>query len=190
MAYIDTPRTDAGNATYLTNGHNIDNLSVEPSFLSPSKKKDDLVSQLRNNRGLPLETPRSRAPFANRRNIPTVPAPGEFTPLLKSAAKNNILRKGKENGFPHTPAFLKAGYKATDSPALPVAESSVVYGDDTGSSIGTRDEGTPVPRMVSSSEHSTPLAVLPKRNGEVVLADQGNILTLREQENVISVQSD
>ena len=178
MAYIETPRTDAGNATYLTNGYNVENLSVEGSFLSPSKGKDDLLSQLRNNRGHNLKTPRTRAPLVDRRNLPAALAQSEFTPLLKSVGKKNLLRRGQANGAPQTPAFLKPGYNGNaDSPALPGAESSMVYGEGAG-------EGTPMPQNASSSAQSTPLAVLPKRDATGVLVDQGNMMTLREQENV------
>lgn len=183
MAYIETPRTDAGNATYISNAHNLENFSVENSFLSPSKSRDDVVSQLRNGRGLSLKTPRSRVPFTDRQNLPKAPR-GEFTPLLKSAARNSMLRKTKLSGAPQTPAFLKAGYHETNSPALPAPEISGLYGDDTGSSIGVDGDGTPVPQIASSSAQSTPLAVLPKRDDGGVVADQGNMMTLREQENV------
>ena len=184
MAFIDTPRTDAGNATYLDLGHNIQALSAENSFLSPVKKQSDLLTELRNHRGAALKTPRTRNPFADRRNLPPAPAQNEFTPLLKSVTKRNASRVGKENAVPQTPAFLKAGYQAKDSPALQPPESSVLYGDETGSDVGAADEATPLPQMASSSAQSTPMPVLPKRNGNGVLQDQGNIMTLREQENV------
>lgn len=184
MAYIETPQTDAGNATYMSNAHNLEDFSVENSFLSPSKTRDDLVSQLRNGRGISLKTPRSRVPFADRPNLHKGPFRGEFTPLLKSAARNNMLKKGKISGAPQTPAFLKAGYKDSDSPGLPQQEVSGLYGDETGSSTGASGDGTPVPQIASSSAQSTPLAVLPKRDAGGVLTDQGNMMTLREQENV------
>lgn len=98
-----------------------------------------------------------------------------------------MLRKGKLSGAPQTPAFLKAGYQETNSPALPTAEISGLYGDDTGSSVGVDGDGTPVPQVASSSAQSTPLAVLPKRDAGGVLADQGNMMTLREQENVCAI---
>ncbi|KAL9002018.1 MAG: hypothetical protein Q9188_005035 [Gyalolechia gomerana] len=185
MAYIETPRTDPGNSTYMPNGYGLDDFSAENTFLSPSKKENDLVSQLRHGRGISLKTPRSRAPFGDRRNLPVVPAQGEFTPLLKSVAKKN-LQRGKLNGVPETPAFLKKGYRGSDSPALPSATPGA-YSEDTGSSVGVTDnDGTPVPQIASSSAQATPLAVLPKRDAEGILTDQGNILTLREQENIIN----
>ena len=186
MAYADTPRTDA-DATYLTNGHNLENFSVENSFLSPLKGEDDLASHMRNGRGVSLKTPRARVPFADRRNLPTVTGRGEFTPLLQSVARKNIERNAKINGAPETPAFLKASYKGDDSPALPGAEASALYGSDLGSSFLGENDGTPVPQVASSSAQSTPLAVLPKRDATSVLNDQGNIMTLREQENVSSI---
>ena len=180
MAYIDTPRTDAGNATYMTDGYNIENLSLANSFMSPLKKQDDLMLQLPNNRGVSLKTPRGRGPLTDRRNPPQA----EFTPLLKSVTKKNQLRRDKENGLPQTPAFLKPGYKVNDSSVLPALENSVVYEEDTGSSVGPHDDAMSMPQISTSSAQSTPLAALPRRNGEGAAADQGNLLTLREQENV------
>lgn len=180
MAYLDTPRTDAGNLTYLSNGHAIDALSAEPSFLSPVKTQSDLLSQLRSNRGVSLKTPRSRAPLGDRRNLP---AQAEFTPLLKSVTKRNTVKIGKENGVPNMPAFLKPGYKGQDSPALQVPEISVVYGDESGS-FAAVEEATPLPPPASSSAQSTPVPVLPKRDANGMLTEQGNMMTLREQENV------
>lgn len=185
MAYIDTPRTEA-DATYMTNGHNLENFSIENSLLSPLKGKDDLAAHMRNGRGISLKTPRVRVPFADRRNLPAAPGRGEFTPLLQSVAKRNLERNSKMNGAPETPAFLKASYKGGDSPALPGAEASGIYGSDFSSSVLGENDGTPVPQVTSSSAQSTPLAVLPKRDATGVLNDQGNVMTLREQENVRS----
>ncbi|KAL8716883.1 MAG: hypothetical protein Q9225_005817 [Loekoesia sp. 1 TL-2023] len=184
MTFTETPRTDAGNSTYIPNGYGLDDFSAENTFLSPSKRENDLVSQLRHGRGINLKTPRSRAPFGDRRNLPVAPVQGEFTPLLKSVAKKD-LQRNKPNGVPETPAFLKKGYKGADSPALPSATPGA-YSENTGSSVGVTDEGTPVPQIASSSAQATPLAALPKRDAEGVLTDQGNVLTLREQENIIN----
>lgn len=183
MAYIETPRTDAGNATYMSNAHNLENFSVEPSLLSPLKRKDDLVAQMRNGRGVSLKTPRARVPFSDRRNLPGVPGRGEFTPLLQSVARKNLERNGKLSGGPETPAFLKASYQGGNTPVLPGADVSAVYGSDFGSSVLVDGEGTPMPQVASSAQ-LTPLAVLPKRDATGVLTDQGNLMTLREQENV------
>lgn len=180
MAYIETPRTDIGNATFMTNGHNLEDFSVEGSFVAPSKGKDDLFQQVRKGGGLNLKTPRTRNPLGDRRNPPNN---REFTPLLKSVAKNNLNRANKPKGVPQTPIFLKDGYKSADTPALPRAESSRIYGEDTVSLAGDEDDGTPVPQVASSSAQCTPLA-LPNRDAGGVLTAEGNAMTLREQENV------
>ncbi|KAI9822425.1 MAG: hypothetical protein M1827_000144 [Pycnora praestabilis] len=188
---IDTPHTEAGNATHLTHAGDFD-FSMENSFQSPSKDNNDLIKQMQNSRkGINLKTPRSRAPFGDRRNLLAPPAHGEFTPLLKSVTKSNLLRQqsnGKENGIPHTPAFLKPGYKNADSPALPAESSGIYGGDNTGSSFEGEDgESTPVPQVASSSAASTPLAMLPRRDGGGgVLTDGANVMTLREQEQTIN----
>lgn len=182
MAYIETPRTDVGNASFMTNGHNFEDFSVENSFVAPSKGNHQLLQRARKSRGLNLNTPRARNPLADRRNPPHVP-PGEFTPLLKSVTKNNLNRNNKSKGVPQTPAFLKDGYKGADTPALPGAESSRIYGEETGSLAGADDDGTPIPQVATSSAQSTPLA-LPNRDAGGVLTAEGNAMTLREQENV------
>ena len=184
MAYLETPRTDAGNATFVNHGHDFENFSVEHSILSPIKKSEDIVSLMRNERGTTLKTPRARAPLADRRNLPAARKSSEFTPLLQSVTKKNFERHGKGNGIPETPAFLKAGYRGNESPALPGGDPSAVYGSDFGSSVLGENGSTPMPQVSSSSAQSTPLATLPKRDAMGVLNDQGNLMTLREQENV------
>ncbi len=184
MAYLDTPGTEA-DATYMTNGHNLENLSIENSILSPLKRKDGgLIDHIRAGRDISLKTPRARVPFADRRNLPAVPGRVEFTPLLQSVARKNLQRQGKLSGAPETPAFLKSSYQGSDSPALPGVDQSGVYGSDLGSSLLGDNDGTPIPQVTSSSAQSTPFAVLPKRDAAGILADQGNVMTLREQENV------
>ena len=184
MAYIETPRTDTANATFVNNGHDFENFSVEHSVLSPIKRSEDIVSLMRNERGISLKTPRARPPLADRRNLPAARKSSEFTPLLQSVTKRNFERTGKSNGVPETPAFLKAGYRGNESPALPGGDTSAVYGSEFGSSVLGENGNTPMPQVASSSAQSTPLAVLPKRDTTGVLNDQGNLMTLREQENV------
>ena len=184
MDYIDTPQTDAGNAARKSNAYDLENISIaESSFSSPSKHKDDLMSEISKARGTSLKTPRSRVPFTDRRNLPTT-SRGDFTPLLKSVVKNNVLRKSKLGGDgPQTPAFLKDGYVDSNSVALPTVES-VLYEEDTQSSAERLGNGSPVPQFVSSSIASTPLPELSKRDAGGVLTGQGSMMTLREQENV------
>ena len=70
---LDTPRTNIGDATYLSRQPDFD-ISQELSFQSPSKDAN-LLQQLRNGGRPSLRTPRdtatnSRAPFTDRRNLP------------------------------------------------------------------------------------------------------------------------
>ena len=165
--FVDTPRTDAVDRTRFT----IPDLSELPSFQAPAGK-DDLMKAVRNqgNRQHVFATPSARAPLASRHR--QMPNKNEFTPLLKSATKNRMMlgREEKENGVMATPAALKPGFQLS-SPNVPEASSI-----DNSSMISDR---TPVADVNSSSfENSTPMA-LPK--GQL---DNGNVLTLREQEAV------
>ncbi|KAF4637938.1 hypothetical protein G7Y89_g158 [Cudoniella acicularis] len=182
-AGLDTPRTNIGDATYLSNQQFDFDISQEQSFQSPSKDNNNLVQQLQNGRRGAIKTPRSRVALSDRRNLPAGLGGGEFTPLLKSATRNSALRNGKENSL-QTPGFLKPGGLDNipeDLSPLPVMGSSI-YGD---SRNGSYMAGTPIPQIDSSSTASTPMALLPRRNeGPGVLQD-GNQLSLREQENVI-----
>ncbi|KAL9596184.1 MAG: hypothetical protein Q9219_005970 [cf. Caloplaca sp. 3 TL-2023] len=184
MAVSDTPGTYSGNSSHISNGNDLDDFSVENTFLAPLRKENNLVSPLRHGRSIGIRTPRFRAPFGDRRNLPNASVQGEFTPLLKSVARKN-LRMGKSQGVPETPVFLKKGYKSADSSALPYATPSA-YGENTASSLGVTEDGLPEPPIASSSAQATPLAAVPKKNAEGVLTEQGNVLTLREQENVIN----
>ncbi|KAG4443131.1 hypothetical protein IFR05_001363 [Cadophora sp. M221] len=181
---LDTPRTNLGDATYLSTQHLDFDISQEQSFQSPSKDNNNLVQQLQNGRrgAINLKTPRSRATLGDRRNLPAGLGGGEFTPLLKSATRNSALRIGKEN-IPATPAFLKPGGLSNIPEDLsPVPHGSSVFGD---SRNETYMAGSPMPHIDSSSTASTPMVLLPRRNeGPGVLQD-GNQLSLREQENVI-----
>ena len=183
---LDTPRTNIGDGTFLSNQQLDFDISQEQSFQSPSKDNNNLIQQLQNGRrgAINLKTPRSRVALSNRRNLPAGLGGGEFTPLLKSATRNSALRNGKEN-VPATPAFLRPGGLDNipeDFSPLPLMGSSI-YGQD--SRNGSYMAGTPIPQIDSSSTASTPMALLPRRNeGPGVLQD-GNQLSLREQENVI-----
>jgi chromosome segregation ATPase len=181
---LDTPRTNIGDATYLTNQPDFD-ISQEQSFQSPGKDNDNLIQQLQNGKrgAINFKTPRGRVPFGDRRNLPALNA-GEFTPLLKSATRNSARKSGKENGIPQTPGYLKAATLRDipeDTP-LPYMSSSI-YGDDNRN--GSYIDGTPVPHIESSSAASTPMALLPRRTDGTNVLQDGNQLSLREQENVI-----
>ncbi|KAM0322429.1 hypothetical protein ACHAQA_009496 [Verticillium albo-atrum] len=170
---LDTPGTNMGDATYLDRQPEFD-MSQEVSFQSPAKDKN-IFQQLRNGRPN-LRTPRGRGPLADRRNLPLQGA--EFTPMLKSATRNSARRAafGKENGaIPATPALDRI---EEDLTPIPNADASMYsrnasYVDNT------------LPQVDISSANSTPLVPLPRRgDGKGPLQD-GNQLSLREQENVI-----
>jgi chromosome segregation ATPase len=175
---LDTPRTNVGDVTYLSRGLDFD-ITQEPSFQSPSKDNNNLVQQLQNGPRGPIRTPRSRVALTDRRNLPAGLSSGEFTPLLKSATRNSALRSGKEN-VPQTPAFGVLDNIPEDFSPLP--QGSSVYGD---SRNGSYMAGTPMPQIDSSSTASTPMALLPRRSDGPGVLQDGNQMSLREQENVI-----
>ena len=177
MAYLDTPRTDAGNQTYLSDAHNF---QVENSFVSPLKKKDNLVLHMRNDQSLSIRTPRARHPFANGRKIHQAQA--EFTPLLKSAVKGHQL--GKDKVTVQTPSFTG---NITESPIPRTSNGSKYYDEDQTSFTHEASNSASVPPMPSSSTQLTPLA-MPSKDSNGILAEQGNHFTLKEQENVRSVE--
>ncbi|EAA30303.1 hypothetical protein NCU02411 [Neurospora crassa OR74A] len=173
---LGTPRTAVGDATFLDRQPDFD-LSQELSFHSPSKDAN-IAQQLRNGNRPSLSTPRgTRAPFTNRRNVQAngntnVGGP-EFTPLLKSATRNSARRlPGKENGRT-TPNFLERIDE--DITPLPKLNTSVY------------SSHTPLPNdaTVSSTEVTTPITIR-RRGGTKGPLDDGNQLSLREQENVVN----
>lgn len=199
--YIDTPRTEIdGNATYLTNGfrsvgrtHLSALDSVENSFHTPSKDNDVLKGfdggRKRASDNFKLPSPRASTGAGTKstrsalRHLPAAgPEKGEFTPLMKSATKNNYLKnvsttRGTEG--PRTPAYLRDGNRGSaHTPGLPANDMSDIYEGD-----GTTDQATPVPQVASSSVQSTPLPGLLGRNGAGILGD-GQNMTLKEQERV------
>ena len=178
---IETPQTEAGNATYLSNG--IPDFSMEPSFV------EDVGHRFRGNSSRSgLVTPGARRPLMDRRNAPGRTEGVEFTPLLKSVARTTLARHTSgQNAVPPTPAVLKAGYQSTgNSPALPL-DATALNGGDTESSFDQEDVGaTTVPPASSSSIPPTPLATLPESDRGAVIADGRKMMTLREQENVSS----
>ncbi|KAL6692722.1 hypothetical protein J3F84DRAFT_396694 [Trichoderma pleuroticola] len=168
---LDTPRSNAGDATYLSRLPDISDISPEASFIAPDKD-DDLLQRLRNGKRSNFRTPRRKGPLADRPNLPSNIGGGEFTPMLKSATLNSTRRNGKENNAAAstTPAALRT-----------IDE----------------DEMTPLPRMdfsvasyletpqIASSISSTPIGPPPRRNGDMGPLQDGKQLSLREQENVI-----
>lgn len=153
----------------------LDKLGVEASFVAP--KDNDYLFQ--GGRKI-LRTPRAgtqplgQLVNGNRGRA----AKPEFTPLMKSVAKNNISKKlsasARRHGVP-TPG-------ATPGLPLPRMDDTNLESQHTSSSIG-RNDYTPMPQNLSSSVAGTPLAQLPARDGAVV--SDGNMMTLKEQENII-----
>lgn len=185
--YIDTPQTAADNS-YSTNGlGGLDDLSPEKSFTSPSKGRD-LVQSIRNGRGLSLKTPRAGARDALRLLPNGAGKKGEFTPLMMSVTKKNHMRRASgRKTVAQTPSFpWDNSINNGPTPGLPrMGDDSRIYEEKTSSSAGDTANETPLPQAVtSSSAQSTPLAQLPGRNGGGGVVGDGNMMTLREQENV------
>lgn len=191
---VETPRTNMGDATYL-NAPDFD-MTQEASFQSPSKDTINILQMRRQQGagagGLSLKTPRSRMPFGDRRNA-TGYGGAEFTPLLKSATRNAAMYRGsnlagKENnrGVPETPAFLKGrgldNILEGDLTPVPNMDGTMYEEDDNGNSYVN---GTPIPRIDSSSIADSPMDPVRRRNGGPDSLSDGNQLSLKEQENVI-----
>ncbi|KAK5995755.1 hypothetical protein PT974_04173 [Cladobotryum mycophilum] len=179
---LDTPRTNIGDATYLSRQPDFADISQEASFQSPDKE-DNFLQQLRNGRsnGARLGTPRQRGPLADRRNLPPSIGGAEFTPLLKSATRNSARQIGKENdaAAANTPAALSR-FGDVDMTPIPRMDASIFSASRNQSFIDHT-----LPQVDASSTTSTPLALPPRRGGDKGPLQDGNQLSLREQENVI-----
>ncbi|KAJ5384403.1 Spindle associated [Penicillium concentricum] len=184
--YIDTPRTEYdGNATYLTAGfrsagrQHLSALdSLENSFQTPSKDND--VIKGFDKRVTPRPGAASKSTRSALRHLPsTAPEKGEFTPLMKSATKNNLLRNmsaARGTDGPKTPGYQRETHRSNaHTPGLPAMDMSDIYEEDR-----TMEEATPVPHAASSSAQSTPLPGYSGRNGGV-LGEGGNNLSLKDQ---------
>jgi hypothetical protein len=94
--YVDTPGTERVDATSISHAGDLD-FSIAQPFASPSKNPaEDLRNQmrgLRNGRSQNqvMQTPRMRNPLLDRRN--PAAARQEFTPLLKSATRNQLFQQ-------------------------------------------------------------------------------------------------
>lgn len=205
-----TDRGDATtlSATHL---HPLDFSFAQP-FGSPSKDPAqnlrDHMKGMRNHNNKNnknMQTPRIRHALVDRSRAH---APNgmlgagkhEFTPLLKSAQRNRVLLRGieeeeKENNglgrsgagnVPETPAAFRSSYASEGGTQLPGQLNSSIASimedeEYTGSSGGRRGVG-PTPGVESSSMlSSTPIPTIRGGGGTAVL-DQGNVLTLRDQE--------
>jgi chromosome segregation ATPase len=183
---MDTPRTNAGDATYLDRQPDFD-MTQEPSFQSPVKG-NNLLDQMRNGRAAAnLRTPRaSRAALADRRNqLPQGLGGAEFTPMLKSATRRSARKhlNGKENrnSLTATPRGLGRIDEDMDMTNIPVESS--LYGPSRSLSYV---DATPMPHVPDDSTvDSTPVVLPPRRGADKGPLNDGNQLSLREQENVI-----
>ena len=179
---LDTPRTNIGDATYLSHKPDFADISQEASFQSPGKD-NNLLQQLRNGRrggGINLRTPRRGGPLADRINLPPSVGGAEFTPLLKSATRNSVRRRDKENrnSLSNTPGLDRVN--EDDMTLLPRGETSIYTGSRNQSYLDNT-----LPQVDTSSAASTPLALPARRGGDKGPLQDGNQLSLREQENVI-----
>ncbi|RDA85576.1 hypothetical protein CP532_5382 [Ophiocordyceps camponoti-leonardi (nom. inval.)] len=182
---LDTPRTVA-DATFLSRPPDFADVSQEASFRSPRRDGDNnLLRHLGagGRRGIDLATPRQQRgkPLADRRNLPPSVGGAEFTPLLKSATRNSARRLGKENA-------VAAVRGSPDLDRIDEVEVTPIPRGDTSVYAGSRAsqsflDKTALPQVDSSSVASTPLARPSKDRGP--LQQDGNHLSLREQENVI-----
>ncbi|PHH75870.1 hypothetical protein CDD80_2006 [Ophiocordyceps camponoti-rufipedis] len=178
---LDTPRTVA-DVTFLSRPPDLADVSQEATFQSPARDGNNLLHQMgAGRRGIDFRTPRKQRaqPLADRRNLPLSVGGAEFTPLLKSATRNSARRLGKEN------AVVTVG-----SPALErideVEVTPIPRGDTSVYRSQSFIDNAALPQVDSSSVASTPLAMPSRRSGKDrgPLQD-GNQLSLREQENVI-----
>ncbi|RCI11616.1 hypothetical protein L249_7510 [Ophiocordyceps polyrhachis-furcata BCC 54312] len=182
---LDTPRTVA-DATFLSRPPDFPDVSQEASFQSPRRDaENNLLRHLGagGRRGIDPATPRQQRgkPLADRRNLPPSVGGAEFTPLLKSATRNSARRLGKENA-------VAAVRGSPDLDRIDEVEVTPIPRGDTSVYAGSRGshsflDKTTLPQVDSSSVASTPLARRPSKDRGPL--QDGNQLSLREQENVI-----
>lgn len=167
MAHLlDTPRTEVGDMTRFTT--NEPSFSIEETFHAPTDR-DNLFKQMSGAR-----TP--RAQLTTRRNLS---AKNEFTPMLKSATANRTRQvNGLFDGKITTPIAMKPGFQVSNTP-LPEASMFDVQSSSFAESV---DDRTQLPDP-NSSAMSTPMAIPRRAEGEMD-GGNGNVLTLREQEDV------
>ena len=186
MAFLGTPLTEAGNATFLTNGHNIDELSLEHSFLSPKKRDHVLVNELRKKRGKALRAPAIPTTVSTQPALPAKWRSGEFTPLLKSTSKRQPFVGRSDSSGAKLMARPKATAVKCKSFTAPKPESSCLYESESDQSKSLRDAALPLGAPLGSSVASTPLAVPHARKSDGSHDNPPNQMSLREQEMVRS----
>lgn len=174
---MDTPR--GGDSTVIHDFEH-DFPSMEASFQSPGLDRNVLAgmnqannNRTRNRRGQERVTPRRPGLFGGANNKPT--GRQEFTPLLKSIQKNQMRNKMR-GGTEGTPDFFDQG-KYGNSPSLPGnSTNGDSYADDADTTIGQS--------LPNSSGVSSPMELPKRRDSGGVLQQDGQMMTLREQERV------
>ncbi|CCU75774.1 hypothetical protein similar to calmodulin-binding coil-coil protein [Blumeria hordei DH14] len=176
---FNTPLTNFGDATDLSNFQYDFDISQEQSFQPPhnSEKIPTQVSTASNHRRRSIKTPLSRTAVMNKTNFP-LSAGGEFTPLLRNATRNSILKNRREI-VEQTPASMKPGRLNNIPEDLsPIPTGASTYAD---SANGTYLANTPIQLTENSSADSTPIALQLQGNEGSNLLQDGKQLPLREQ---------
>ncbi|KAG9790839.1 hypothetical protein KCU88_g1181, partial [Aureobasidium melanogenum] len=182
--FVNTPQTTKDASRISIRSNPFDKMSPEKSFAAPTQP-GDLVSQMKDAKGhgMNLKTPRAGAPRDPLRLLPNVnQRRSEFTPIMASVTKNNIARRlsSKKSSSHNTPAYFSSRTPANRR----LSDLSRLDGENTSSSAGNTVDNTPMPQQPSSSALSTPIAQFSGRNMGGLVND-GNMMTLREQEGVI-----
>ena len=181
MEFLDTPRTELGNGTFLTTGHDIEDMSLERSFHSPKKRDNALTIGLRKKRGALPQTPAPPSGLSKPSNVRKRQSE-EFTPMLKSTKKIDGLAHRSTSMQRSTINPIGLRYQQQSSTGQ---DTSTGLDSDGDHSKGTQAvAATPLPLITNSSVGSTPLAVPHTRNGNGAHHEQQNQMPLREQEHV------
>lgn len=176
---FNTPPTNFGDATDLSNFQYDFDISQEQSFQPPhnSDKIPTQASSASRHRGRSIKTPLSRTAVMNKTNFP-LSGGGEFTPLLRNATRNSILKNRREIAE-QTPASMRPGRLSNIPEDLsPIPTGTSTYAD---SANGTYLANTPIQLTENSSADSTPLALQLQRNEGSNLLQDSKQLPLREQ---------
>lgn len=177
---IQTPRSEAaaGESLNSINAEDITFGSQEASFASPSKQKAQQQKQEPPQKFLArLQQQSTATPLGEIKNNARPLRKQEFTPLLKSATKNQFLKHGFAA---QTPSKLRTGlHKAASTSDLhEITEMMSHVSSSAEEADATQDEKG----LADMSSVSVSFQKLPTRSPGS--ADGGALLTLREQEKV------
>ena len=171
-----TPRSDAQTLDSI----NVDNISFgsqEPSFVSPSKLKQQPPAFLSR-----LQKPTGNTPLAEIKNNVRPPRPAgknEFTPMLKSVTKNQFTKRG----FTATPSRLRhtLGKAASTSNLHEMTEMDAEFSEE-GASLAGQGEKELADMSSASASFQSGLKLPTRSPGS---NDGAAMMTLREQEKVV-----